>query len=117
MRLAHTDWLHHHLAIIGAAAQLAAFRRVAAGAGIIPWQIDLDRIEEDVFHLLVASSPPQPRTLSVAGARMLVGQLRDGVGSRHERAVARVGVSQACPFDLHALVPVQRSGRMTSPPI
>src|SRR4249919_29740 len=36
MRLAHTDWLHHRLAIIGAADQLAAFRRTAAGAGIIP---------------------------------------------------------------------------------
>ena len=57
MRLAHTDWLHHRLAIIGAADQLAAFRRAAAGAGIIPWQIDLDRMEEDVFHLLVAPPP------------------------------------------------------------
>ena len=57
MRLAHTDWLHHRLAIIGAADQLAAFRRAAAGAGIIPWQIDLDRMEEDVFHLLAA--PPR----------------------------------------------------------
>jgi hypothetical protein len=104
MRLAHTDWLHHRLAIIGRADQLTGFRRAAAGAGIIPWQIDLDRMEEDVFHLLVA--PLQPRTLSVAGARVLSGQLREAVGRRHERAVARVGVSQACPFDLHALVPV-----------
>ena len=106
MRLAHTDWLHHRLAIIGMADQLADFRRAAAGAGIIPWQIDLDRLEEDVFHLLAAPPPSQPRTLSVAGARVLAGQLRDAVGRRHERAVARVGLSQACPFDLHALVPV-----------
>jgi hypothetical protein len=106
MRLAHTDWLHHRLVIIGVADQLAAFRRAAAGAGIIPWQIDLDRLEEDVFHLLVAPPPPQPRTLSVAGARVLAGQLREAVARRHECAVARVGVSQACPFDLHALVPV-----------
>ena len=106
MRLAHTDWLHHRLAIIGVADQLAALRRAAAGAGIIPWQIDLDRLEEDVFHLLAAPPPSQQRTLSVAGARVLAGQLRDAVGRRHERAVAGVGVSQACPFDLHALVPV-----------
>jgi hypothetical protein len=106
MRLAHTDWLYHRLAIVGAADQLAAFRRAAAGAGIIPWQIDLDRLEEDVFHLLVAPPPPRPRTLSVAGARVLAEQLREAVGRRHERAVARVGVSRACPFDLHALVPV-----------
>ena len=106
MRLAHTDWLHHRLAIIGAADQLAAFRRAAAGAGIIPWQIDLDRLEEDVFHLLAAPPPSQPRTLSVAGARVLAGQLREAVGRRHERAVSRVGLSQACLFDLHALIPV-----------
>jgi hypothetical protein len=104
MRLTHTDWLHHRLAIRGTADQLTAFRHAAAGAGIIPWQIDLDRMEEDVFHLLAA--PLQPRTLSVAGARVLAGQLREAVGQRHERAVARVGMSQACPIDLHALVPV-----------
>jgi hypothetical protein len=106
MRLAHTDWLHHRLAITGVAEQLAAFRRAAAGAGIIPWQLDLDRMEEDLFHLLVAPPPPQQRTLSVVGARVLARQLRDAVGHRHERAVARVGASHACPFDLHALVPV-----------
>ena len=105
-RLAHTDWLHHRLAIIGMAEQLAAFRRAAAGAGVIPWQLDLDRMEEDVFHLLAAPPSAQPRTLSVAGARVLAGQLREAVGHRHARAVARVGASQACPFDLHALVPV-----------
>jgi hypothetical protein len=105
MRLAHTDWLHHRLAIIGMAEQFAAFRRAAAGAGVVPWQFDLDCVEEDVFHLLAAPST-RPRTLSVAGARVLAGQLRKAVGRRHERAVARVGASQACPFDLHALVPV-----------
>ena len=106
MRLAHTDWLHHRLAIIGAADLTAAFRRAATGAGIIPWQLDLDRLEEDVFHLLAAPPPSHPRTLSVAGARVLAGQLREAVGRRRERALARVGASQACPFDLHALVPV-----------
>jgi hypothetical protein len=106
MRLVHTDWLHHRLAIIGAAERIVAFRRAAEGAGIIPWQLDLDRMEEDVFHLLAAPPSSQPRTLSVAGARVLAGQLREAVGRRHECAVARVGASQACPFDLHALVPV-----------
>jgi hypothetical protein len=106
MRLAHTDWLHHRLAIIGVADQLAAFRRAAAGAGIIPWEIDFDRLEEDVFHLLATPPPSHQRRLSVAGARVLAGQLREAVGRRHDRAIARVGVSQACLFDLHALVPV-----------
>jgi hypothetical protein len=63
-------------------------------------------MEEDVFHLLAVPPSSQPRTLSVAGARVLAGQLREAVGRRHERAVARVGASQACPFDLHALIPV-----------
>lgn len=36
LRLAHTDWLHHRLAIIGPQPALAAFRTAASGAGIIP---------------------------------------------------------------------------------
>jgi hypothetical protein len=106
LRLAHTDWLHHRLAVIGVTDQIVAFRRAAAGAGIVPWQLDLGRLEEDVFHLLAAPPPSHPRTLSVAGARVLAGQLREAIGRRHERALARLGASQACPFDLHALVPV-----------
>jgi hypothetical protein len=31
---------------------------------------------------------------------------REAVARRHERAVSRVGSSRACPFDLHALLPV-----------
>ena len=34
MRLAHTDWLHHCLAISGTTDQLTAFRHAATGAGI-----------------------------------------------------------------------------------
>ncbi|MDA8249378.1 MAG: hypothetical protein M0Z28_09375 [Rhodospirillales bacterium] len=105
LRLAHPDWLHHRLSIIGPEADVAAFRAAAAGAGTIPWHFDLDRMEEDFFHLLVSPPAPQRRTLSVAGARIVAGQLRDAVRRRHALAVARTG-SRACPFDLHALVPV-----------
>ena len=105
LRLDHTDWLHHRLTITGPDAALTAFRQVAAGAGIIPWQLDLDRIEEDMFNFLVAP-PRQPRTLSVAGAGIVAGRLREAVSRRHDLAVARVGTSRACPFDLHALLPV-----------
>lgn len=105
-RLAHTDWLYHHLTITGPDAALAAFRTAAEGAGSIPWQLDLERIEEDCFHLLVAPPPPHRRSLSLAGARIVAGQLRDVVARGHDLAVARVGRSRACPFDLHALVPV-----------
>jgi hypothetical protein len=106
LRLAHTDWLHHRLSITGPAAALAAFRTAAAGAGVIPWQRDDDRLEEDLFHLLAAPPSPQQRSLSLAGARILAGQLRNAVARRHDLAVSRVGHSRACPFDLHALVPV-----------
>jgi hypothetical protein len=106
LRLAHTDWLHHRLTISGPAAPVAALRTAAAGAGVIPWQLDLDRIEEDLFLLLASPPPPQPRHLSIAGARILAGQLRDAVARRQALAVARVGTSRACPFDLHALLPV-----------
>ena len=105
LRLDHTDWLHHRLTITGPDAVLTAFRQAAAGAGIIPWQLDLDRIEEDMFNFLVAP-PRQPRTLSVAGAGIVAGRLREAVSRRHDLAVARVGTSRACPFDLHALLPV-----------
>ena len=76
LRLTHTDWLHHRLLITGSAADLAAFRQAAAGAGTIPWCLDLDRMEEDFFHLLVAPPRagaliPPARSVSLAGARIL----------------------------------------------
>ena len=103
LRLPHTDWLFHRLTVAGPAATVAAFRTAAAGAGTIPWRLDGDSLEEDWFHLLVN---PAHRALSLAGARMLAGQLREAVQRRHAVAVARVGHSHACPLDLHALVPV-----------
>ncbi len=103
LRLPNTDWLLHRLEVAGPAATVAAFRRAASGAGTIPWRLDLDNLEEDWFHRLV---DPADRTLSLAGARMLAGQIREAVERRQAIAVSRVGRSRACPFDLHALVPV-----------
>jgi hypothetical protein len=110
LRLDHTDWLHHRLLIAGPEADLANLRAAAVGAGTVPWHIDFDRMEEDLFHLLVA--PPARAgslgspSLSLAGARILASQLCVAAARRHALAVARVGHSEACPFDLHALVPV-----------
>jgi hypothetical protein len=112
LQLDHTDWLHHRLLIAGPEADLASLRAAAVGAGTVPWHIDFDRMEEDLFHLLVA--PPAragaltspARSVSLAGAQILAGQLRAAASRRHALAVARVGHSEACPFDLHALVPV-----------
>lgn len=106
MRLAQTDWLHHRLTLCAAPDDLAAFRAAARGAGIIPWSLDLDRLEEDWFLRLAAPTTPQAARLSAVGARILAAQLREAVTRRHAIAVSAVGVSQACPFDLHALVPV-----------
>jgi hypothetical protein len=68
-------------------------------------------MEEDFFHLLIAppapaGAPAPPHRLSLAGGRILAGQLRAAVAQQHALAVTQVGQSQACPFDLHALVPV-----------
>lgn len=108
---AHTDWLHHRLTLCAAPDVLAAFRAAARGAGIIPWALDLDRLEEDWFLRLMAPATAQAQhpgrsRLSAAGARVLAAQLREAVGRRHAIAVSAVGVSEACAFDLHALVPV-----------
>lgn len=100
MRLPNPDWLHHRLTISGPPEVLAAFKRAAAGAGIIPWHLDLDRMEEDFFHLLVslpasAGAGLPRRQLSIAGACIFARQLREAVGHRHDVAVRAVGQSRA----------------------
>jgi hypothetical protein len=84
----------------------------------MPWQLDFDHVEEDLFHLLLAPPAPPSRLspagpqhaptggLSLAGARILSGQLREAAAHRHALAITQVGHSRACPFDLHALLPV-----------
>lgn len=103
---AHTDWLYHHLRVEGDAAQIAAFRAAAAGPGLIPWADDLGAAAEDWFHLLVAPPAPQRRSLSLEGARILAGQLRDAVEARRQRVRERAEADRACPLDLHRLLPV-----------
>jgi chromatin segregation and condensation protein Rec8/ScpA/Scc1 (kleisin family) len=75
-------------------------------------------MEEDLFHLLIAPPPPQRRRLSLDGARVLAGQLREVAALRHDAGTARVGRSRARPFDLHALVPVppRRAPSRSGPP-
>ena len=44
--------------------------------------------------------------LSLTGARALARALRDAAETQQQRVLAAAGQSRACPFDLHALVPV-----------
>ncbi|CAH2605894.1 conserved protein of unknown function (plasmid) [Rhodovastum atsumiense] len=105
LALPQPDWVQTTLSVTGPADLVAAFRAAAAGAGVIPWVHDYDRMEEDWFHLFL-TAPAEERPISLAGARILARQLREAVWAQHEDAVSMVGVSRACPFDLHSLVPV-----------
>ena len=112
--MAHPAWLYHHLTITGPAGAVEVFAAAARGSGVVPWQLDGTALEEDVFNLAVAQ-PPSQRRLSIEGCRILARQVRDQVEARQARAAALVGRSPAetrsvcgwaCPFDLHALLPV-----------
>jgi len=98
-------WLYHHLTITGPADRVAAFAVAARGSGIVPWRVDGARIEEDIFNL-AASQPKATRSLTMEGCRILARQFRERVEVRAARAAGLVGVSHACPFDLHSQLPV-----------
>ena len=102
---AAAGWRFHHLTVSGPAADVAAFAGAARGAGVTPWQLDPAALEEDVFNL-AAAQPVPPRTLTIDGCRILARQFRARVEARQTKAAALVGCSRACPFDLHALLPV-----------
>ncbi len=109
LALPHPDWLRHHLTVTvtGDADLVTVFRQAAAGPGAIPWADDLGQAEEDWFHLLAASRESNPRSISLHGARILAGQLRDAVERRREQATVRAGRGGGgCPLDLHRLLPV-----------
>ena len=99
------QWVYHHLTISGPAETVAAFAVAARGSGVIPWQLDFTALEEEVFVRAVAQ-PAGHRNLTIDGCRVLARQFRERVEARQARAAALVGRSDACPFDLHRLLPV-----------
>jgi hypothetical protein len=99
------SWLYHHLTINGPAETLERFAAAACGSGITPWQLDYAAIEDDIFVRAV-SQPASRRPLTVEGCRILARQFRDQVEAHQARAMALVGHSVACAFDLHRLLPV-----------
>jgi hypothetical protein len=98
-------WLYHHLTITGPAVDVAAFAEAARGPGVIPWHVDYAQVEEDMFHRAVAGRGGR-NGLSIEGCHILARQFRQRIESRDERAVALIGRSRACPFDLHILLPI-----------
>ncbi len=57
------------------------FRDAAAGSGVVPWILDLDRMEEGWF-LPMAAPAGGGHAISVAGARVLARRLRAAVAVR-----------------------------------
>jgi len=103
MALPHPDWLYQELTVTGEVDALWSFQRAAAGAGVVPWVFDYDRLEEHWLALMLA----QPgQTISLRGAKIVAREARDAMREEHDEAAAWVGRSRACPLDLHALVPV-----------
>ncbi|PHK95192.1 hypothetical protein CR162_09525 [Pseudoroseomonas rhizosphaerae] len=101
----YTDWLRHRLTISGPAEAMARFRAAAAGSGLIPWVLDLGRMEEDWRLQLLAPREGEP-AISPSGARILSRRLRDAAAANHQAALARAATDRSCPFDLHRLVPL-----------
>jgi hypothetical protein len=102
---AHTDWLRHILTISGPAEAVRGFCDAAMGPGIIPWVLDLTRMEEDWLLQLAAPADEKP-AISLSGAKILARRLRDAAAANHAHALARMGTDRHCPFDLHRLVPL-----------
>ena len=102
---AATDWLRQTLTVTGPTEGVARFRAAAAGPGIIPWQRDLDQLEEDWFLPIVAPADGVP-AISLAGAKILARRLREAVAANQQRALARMATDRSCPFDLQRLRPV-----------
>jgi hypothetical protein len=100
------DWLYHHLTVSGLAETVATFAAAARGAGVTPWQLDFAAIEEGIFVRAISRPAIREKQLSVEGCRILARQFRERIELRQARAAALVGQSLACPFDLHALLPV-----------
>ena len=105
MRCDHTDWVCNRLAVSGPPKPLATLRAAAAGAGVTPWAIDYDRLEEDLRVRMIGVPRPRRQT-SLEGCRLVARQLRDFVRDGQEQAIAAAGLRRHVPFDLHSLIPV-----------
>ncbi|MBO1076893.1 hypothetical protein [Roseomonas marmotae] len=69
------------------------------------WLREFAAEEEDLFYRLAARYPQTGR-LPLQACRIFAAQFRERSQAQQDRALAAVGHSRACPFDLHALLPV-----------
>jgi hypothetical protein len=95
-------WRYHHLTITGPATEIMTFADAARGPGVIPWHVDFSQMEEDVFLRAVAARGH----LSIEGCHRLARQFCQRIEAHEEKAVALIGYSRACPFDLQVLLPI-----------
>lgn len=101
-----TDWLRNTLSVEGRKDEVRRFGEAAAGAGVVPWRLNLERMEEDWF-LPLAAPPEGLPAISLSGARLLARRLREAVAKNHALAVERIARGdRRCAFDLHGLLPV-----------
>ena len=102
LRLVHTDWLHHRLLVSGTATDLAAFKKPPP----VPGRSRGNSISGD-WRKIFSTCWPRARRVALAFGGADPGEsIALCRAERHALALARVGHSRACPFDLHALVPV-----------
>ena len=101
----HPDWIDNRLTVTGPVEQVRAFRAAARGCGAVPWVIDYHQIEEELVALLLRD-PPERRSIGLAAAKAIAREFCDFIRDGTEQVHSAVGVSTACPFDLHNLVPV-----------
>src|SRR5579875_1058099 len=73
-----TDWLRNVLTVSGPAAEVARFRATARGTGAVPWALDLDAEEEQLFAPMATEGP---------AARALARELREIIAARHDRVL------------------------------
>ena len=101
----HVDWLWNELEVAGPLNDVEAFRQAAAGAGVVPWVLDLAALEEEFLLPLLAPPGGEP-AISPTGAKLLARRLRDATAANHQAALARMATDRTCPLDLHRLLPV-----------
>lgn len=99
------DWIGNRLEVHGPAEDVAAFRRAAEGAGVVPWRMDDRAAGERWLGLILAAAGGRAGTGLAAEARGMAGELR-AAWLDEASAAAEASVSGGCPLDLHALLPV-----------